>query len=166
MSTVSDVSAAFETTLVMLKPDAVHRRLVGKILARFEEKGLQLVGLKMVVLPREVVEEHYAVHRGKDFYEPLVRFMSEKPLVLLALRGKDAVRIVRNLVGATFGSQAAPGTIRGDYAVSNRFNLVHAADSPQTAARELALFFKPGEVIDYKCSDLGWLYDLSTGSVV
>jgi len=155
-----------ETTLVLLKPDAIERALVGRIIERFERKGLQIVGMKMLRLPREEVERHYAVHRGKDFYEPLVRYMSGHPVIALALRGKDAVRIVRTLVGATFGSQAAPGTVRGDFALSNRFNLVHASDSPEAARAELALYFAPGEVHDYAPANFVWTYDTSTGEIV
>ena len=162
----NDISRRFETTLIILKPDAVQRRLIGMILSRFEQKGLQIAGLKMTTIPRAVIEDHYGEHRGKDFYEPLVNYMSDRPLILLALRGKDAVRIVRTLVGATFGSQADPGTIRGDLAISNRFNLIHASDAPETAEKELALFFKPGELLEYEFTDLGWLYDMSTGDVV
>ena len=166
MAIAKNPQSAFETSLVILKPDAVQRHLIGKIIARFEEKGLQIVGLKLTTIPRATIEKHYGVHKGKDFYEPLVNYMSDQPLVIVAVRGKGAVAIVRAMLGATFGSNAAPGTIRGDFAVSNRFNLVHASDSVETANHELGLFFKPEEIVDYKCSDLGWLYDMSTGVVV
>jgi nucleoside-diphosphate kinase len=155
-----------ETTLVLLKPDAVQRRLVGPILQRFEQKGLQFVGMKMVRIPRAQCEEQYAAHKGKDFYDPLVNYMSSSPVIALAIRGKDAVRIVRAMVGATFGSQAAPGTVRGDFAISNRFNLVHASDSPASAGREIAIYFRPDEVSDDLPSDMAWVYDVSTGTIV
>ena len=155
-----------ETSLVIIKPDAIARHFIGEIIARFERKGLQIVGLKMMQLPREQVEAQYAPHKGKPFHEPLVRYMSENPVIPMAVRGKDAVRIVRAMIGATFGSQADPGTIRGDLGVSNRFNLIHASDSPDSAGRELALFFKPEELFANEPSDLGWVYDLSTGEMV
>ncbi len=159
-------ASKLETTLVLLKPDAVQRRLIGPILERFELKGLQFVGMKMLRIPREQCERQYAAHKGKDFYEPLVRYMSSSPVVALAIRGKDAVRIVRAMIGATFGSQAAPGTIRGDFAVSNRFNLVHASDSPEAAQRELAIYFGPDEIFADATADMGWVYDVSTGTIV
>ena len=158
--------SALETTLVLLKPDALERGLVGEIIGRFERKGLQIVGVKMLRIPRERAERQYAAHRGKPFYEPLVRYMSGHPVIALALRGKDAVRIVRALVGATFGSQAEPGTLRGDLAVSNRFNLVHASDSPEAARAELAIYFAPDEVFDVRPALFGWTYDISTGEIV
>ena len=155
-----------ETTLVLLKPDALERRLTGEIVQRFERKGLQVVGMKMLQVPRAQAEKQYAAHEGKDFYEPLVRYMSNHPVIAMALRGKDAVRIVRAMTGATFGSQAAPGTIRGDLALSNRFNLIHASDSPEAAKRELAIYFQPDEIFDIPQSDLDWVYDTSTGDLV
>lgn len=150
-----------ERTLVLLKPDAVHRRLVGRIVARFEAKGLTLVGLKLMRLSRSQAARHYAAHRGREFYEPLVRFLASGPVVALALEGLDAVRVVRQMVGTTFGGEAEPGTIRGDFALSRRFNLVHASDSPATARRELAAFFKRSELVRVKPTDLAWVYDLT-----
>ncbi len=148
-----------ETTLLILKPDALQRRLAGRILARFEEKGLQIVGLKMAHLRRELVEEHYAPHRGKPFYENLVRYMTSNPVILVAARGRNAVRVCRSLLGATFGYDAAPGTIRGDFGISKSMNLVHASDSPESAERELGLFFQGYEIFDSRPADLEWIYD-------
>ena len=153
-----------ETTLVLVKPDGVQRRLVGRILARFEEKGLQVVGLKMTTLPRALLERHYGAHRGKPFFEGLVAYMASSPVVALALRGKSAVAVVRKMMGATFGSRAEPGTIRGDLAISDGFNLVHGSDSAEAAARELELFFAPGEVQEWRPGDLEWVYDVSDGA--
>ncbi len=151
-----------ETSLVLIKPDGVQRRLAGRILARFEEKGLQIVGAKLMRITPQLAERHYESHRGKPFYPGLVAFMTSGPVLALALRGKNAVAIVRKMLGATFGSKAEPGTIRGDFGISDGFNLVHASDAPETAQRELALFFRPEELIDYPMGDLAWVYDTSS----
>ena len=153
-----------QRTLILLKPDAVQRRLVGEITSRFERKGLRLVGLKLVQVPRELAEKHYAVHKGKPFYAGLVKFMTSSPVVVLALAGKDSIAISRKMMGATFGSKAEPGTIRGDLGVSNSFNLIHGSDSPEAAPRELGLFFKPDELIDWTPAAQGWVYDMAKGS--
>jgi len=152
-----------ERTLVLIKPDGVHRRLVGRIIARLEQKGLKLVGLKMLRVDEPLARRHYAAHEGKPFYEPLVRFITGGPTVALALEGKRAIEVVRKMMGATFGPDAQPGTIRGDLAISNRFNLVHGSDSPQTAEAEIALFFRPEELIEWEPADLEMIYDFSEG---
>lgn len=152
-----------ETTLIILKPDAVQRGLMGRILSRFEDKGLQIVGCKMMQISRELAETHYASHKGKGFYDGLVRFMTSAPVLVLAVRGVGAITICRGMMGATFGSKAAPGTIRGDFGVSNSFNLIHGSDSPEAAEREIGLFFKGGEVIASTRAIEGWVYDLSGG---
>lgn len=138
-----------ERTLVLVKPDGVQRLLVGRILARFEERGLKLVGLKLVHAERALAERHYSVHRGKPFYEGLLDFITSGPLVALALDGPNAIAAVRLMVGATRPHEATAGTIRGDLAVETAQNLVHASDGPETAAAELALWFKPGELFEY-----------------
>ncbi len=148
-----------EATLIILKPDALQRRLAGRILNRFEEKGLTIAGLKMAHLKRELVEEHYAPHRGKPFYAGLVRYMTSHPVILVALRGRNAVDVCRRLLGKTFGYEAEPGTIRGDFGISRSMNLVHASDSPDSARRELSLFFQGYEMFDAEPVDLRWLYD-------
>lgn len=153
-----------ETTLVLVKPDGVQRRLVGRILARFEEKGLQVVGLKLRMLDRALLERHYGAHRGKPFYEGLVSYMASSPVVAVALRGKNAVAVVRKMMGATFGSKAEPGTIRGDLAISDGFNLVHGSDSAEAAARETELFFGGEGLVDWTPGDLDWVYDVSDGA--
>jgi len=130
-----------ERTLVLLKPDAVHRGLIGHILARFEAKGLQVVGLKMRKFPVPLIKTHYGEHKGKPFYNDLVGFMTSSPVVALVLEGKDAVEVTRRLMGATSSAKAAPGTIRGDLGMSFSNNLVHGSDSKASARRELALFF-------------------------
>jgi nucleoside-diphosphate kinase len=152
-----------ERTLIILKPDAVQRGLIGPILSRFEQKGLQIVAIKFTQLPPQLVETHYEPHRGKPFYAGLVKFMTSSPVVVLALEGKDAIAIARKMMGATFGSKAEPGTIRGDYGVSNSFNLVHGSDSPESAQRELGLFFKPEELINWQPTSRAWVYDMAKG---
>jgi len=152
-----------EKTLIILKPDAVQRGLCGQIIDRFEKKGLQIVGMKFMQIAQSLAETHYAPHKGKPFYAGLVKFMTSSPVIVLAIAGKDAIAISRKMMGATFGSKAEPGTIRGDFGVSNSFNLIHGSDSPESAQRELGLFFKAEELIDWKPLMQGWVYDLSKG---
>src|SRR6187401_2684963 len=153
-----------ERTLIILKPDAVQRNLCGQIITRFEKKGLQLVGMKLMKIPTQVAETHYKPHKGKPFYPGLVKFMTSSPVVVIALAGKDAINISRKMMGKTFGSQAEPGTIRGDFGVSNSFNLIHGSDSPESATRELGLFFKAEELLDWQRASQGWIYDMSKSS--
>jgi len=138
-----------ERTLVLVKPDGVQRLLVGRILGRFEERGLKIVGLKLVAVDRALAEAHYAVHRERPFFEGLVAFITSSPLVAVVLEGPNAIAMVRSMVGATRPHEAAPGSIRGDLAMETAQNLVHASDGPETAAAELALWFAPGEIVDY-----------------
>jgi nucleoside-diphosphate kinase len=152
-----------ERTLIIFKPDAVQRGLCGEILSRFERKGLQVVGMKLMQIPSSLAETHYEPHRGKPFYAGLVKFMTSSPVIVLALKGKDAITIARKMMGATFGSKAEPGTIRGDLGVSNSFNLIHGSDSAESAARELGLFFKPEELLDWTPAIQGWVFDMSKG---
>jgi nucleoside-diphosphate kinase len=146
-----------ERTLIIIKPDAVHRMLVGPILARFEQKGLRLAGLRLQHSPRAQVEQHYAVHRERPFYGSLVDFMTSGPVVLAVLEGPQAIAVVRNLVGATDGRQAVPGTIRGDFGLDKQYNLVHASDSAESAESEIALFFKPHELVSYERAADPWV---------
>ena len=152
-----------QTTLIILKPDAVQRGLMGRIVTRFEDKGLQIVGAKLMKISPELAAKHYEAHKEKKFYAGLVKFMTSEPVLVLALRGNNAIEISRNMMGATFGSKAAPGTIRGDYGVSNSFNLIHGSDSPEAAERELGLFFAKGEVLDFTRAMDAWVYDMSGG---
>ena len=147
-----------ERTLIIFKPDAVQRGLCGEILTRFEKKGMQIAGMKFMVISRELAETHYGPHKGKSFYDGLVRFMTCSPVVVLVLQGNGAIDICRKMMGATFGFKAEPGTIRGDYGVSSSFNLIHGSDSPESAERELGLFFKAGELIDWKPAVQDWVY--------
>ncbi len=152
-----------ETTLIILKPDAVQRGLMGRILTRFEDKGLQVVGCKLMQITQDLAATHYEAHKEKGFYPGLVKFMTSSPVLVMALRGNGAITIARNMMGATFGSKANPGTIRGDFGVSNSFNLIHGSDSPEAAERELKLFFKQGEVTNWPRHGDQWIYDMSGG---
>jgi len=139
-----------ERTLVLIKPDGVQRQLVGRILARYEERGLRVAGLKLVHVDRALAERHYAVHREKPFFDSLVEFIISAPLVALALDGPNAIAVVRAINGATRPHEAAPGTVRGDFALETAQNIVHASDGPETAIEELALWFSPNELFDYE----------------
>jgi nucleoside-diphosphate kinase len=147
-----------ERTLILLKPDAVQRGLVGQVLSRFEQKGLKLVAMKLMQITPELAAKHYEAHRERKFYPGLVKFMTSSPVVALALEGIDAIKICRTLMGATFGADAAPGTIRGDFGVSRSYNLVHGSDSPEAAARELGLFFPEG-IVKFDYAAVNWIYD-------
>ena len=147
-----------ERTLVLIKPDGVQRQLVGRILARYEDRGLKLVGLKLVHVDRDLAERHYAAHRQKPFFAGLVEFIISAPLVALAFDGPNAIAVVRAINGATRPHEAAPGTIRGDYALVGLRNLVHASDAPETAAAEIALWFSDG-VVAYTRDVERWMTD-------
>ena len=150
-----------ERTLVLLKPDAVQRGLIGRIVARFEQKGLKLAGLELRRFPRELIEEHYAEHREKPFYSNLVGFMTSGPAVAMVVEGLEAIAVVRRLVGRTNSRESEPGTIRGDFGLSCSNNLVHASDGPESAARELALFFPDArEIVEWTPVGEPWVYDL------
>jgi nucleoside-diphosphate kinase len=153
-----------QTTLIILKPDAVQRGLMGRIITRFEEKGLLIVGMKMTTIPQELAATHYEAHKSKPFYPGLVRFMTSSPVVIMAIQGNNAIEICRKMMGATFGSRAEAGTIRGDFGVSNSFNLIHGSDSPEAAQRELGLFFAKGEVQTLTRPGDAWVYESSSGT--
>lgn len=138
-----------ERTLILVKPDGLQRLLVGRVLGRYEERGLKLVGLKLMQADRELAEQHYAVHREKPFFGGLLDFITSAPLVAIALEGPNAVAVTRAINGATRPHEAMPGTIRGDLALETAQNVVHASDSVETAAAELALWFKPEELLPY-----------------
>jgi nucleoside-diphosphate kinase len=146
-----------QRTLILLKPDCVHRRLAGEVTSRFERKGLRLVGLKLVQPSRQIAEKHYAVHQGKPFYESLLAFLTSGPTIAMVWEGREAVATARNLIGATDGAKAAPGTIRGDFGISVQNNLVHGSDSPENAAAEIALWFQPTEVLAFTMVDQPWV---------
>jgi nucleoside-diphosphate kinase len=146
-----------ERTLVLVKPDGVQRGLVGEILARFERKGLKVVGLRLLTVPRDMAERHYAVHAGKHFYDGLVEFITSGPVAAIALEGPDAIATVRRLVGRTMPNEAEPGTIRGDLGISGLRNLIHASDAPETAISELDLWFGDGTLLDYEREIDAWI---------
>jgi nucleoside-diphosphate kinase len=146
-----------QRTLVLAKPDAVQRGLIGEIIGRFERKGLKVVALRLLSVPRHMAEEHYAVHAGKPFYPGLVEFITSGPVAAIALEGPDAIAVVRRLVGKTMPNEAEPGTIRGDLGVSGLRNLIHASDAPETAAAELALWFGSDALVDYDRDIDAWI---------
>src|SRR5438132_2489750 len=146
-----------QQSLILLKPDCVQRRLVGAIVQRLEQKGLRLVALKLVQAGRSLAEKHYAVHKGKPFYDSLLQFLTAGPTVAMVWEGREAVAVARNLMGPTDGTKAPPATIRGDFALSVQNNLVHGSDSPENAAAEVALWFKPEELLNYTLADAAWV---------
>jgi len=146
-----------QRTLVLAKPDAVQRGLIGEIIGRFERKGLKVVGLRLLAVPREMAEEHYAVHAGKHFYDGLVAFITSGPVAAIALEGPDAIAVVRRMVGKTMPNEAEPGTIRGDLGVSGLRNLIHASDAPETAEAELDLWFGADALVGYERGIDTWI---------
>lgn len=138
-----------QRSLILLKPDCVQRRLIGEVISRFEAKGLQIVGLKMLQVTPDLSRQHYAEHVEKPFYQSLEDFITASPVVAIALEGLEAITVVREMLGATNGLKAAPGTLRGDFSSSRQMNLVHASDSPESADRELKLYFAENEFCDY-----------------
>ena len=146
-----------QQTLILLKPDCVQRRLIGAVTERFEKKGLRLAGLKLLQAGRDLAEKHYAVHKGKPFYESLLQFLTSGPTVAMVWQGREAVSVARNLIGPTDGAKAPPGTIRGDFALSVQNNLIHGSDSPDNAALEIALWFQPGELVNFPACDQAWI---------
>lgn len=146
-----------ERTLVILKPDAVQRGLIGAILQRIERKGLRIAALKMLHVSPALAERHYGEHKGKPFYEPLLEFITSGPSVAMVIEGPQAISVVRAMLGKTDAKIAAPGTIRGDFGLSNRLNLTHGSDSPESAAREIARFFEDTEIIAYDRATEPWI---------
>ena len=146
-----------QRTLVLAKPDAVQRGLIGEIIGRFERKGLKVVGLRLLAVPRAMAEEHYAVHAGKHFYDGLVDFITSGPVAAIALEGPDAIAVVRKMVGKTMPNEAEPGTIRGDLGVSGLRNLIHASDAPETAEAEIGLWFGSDALVGYDREVDAWI---------
>lgn len=148
-----------EKTLIIIKPDAVHRGIVGEILDRFEQKGIRPVGIKMIKMSDLLLDKHYTQHKGKHFFPRLKKFMKSLPVVLVVLEGLDIVRVVRNMCGPTDGKNAPPGTIRGDYGMSVSANIIHSSEDLKTAKREIGLFFKKAELFSYHRSDIHFYYN-------
>jgi nucleoside-diphosphate kinase len=148
-----------ERTLIIVKPDGVQRGLVGQVLGRFEARGFKLAGLKMMQISRQLAERHYAEHQGKPFYEGLVAFITSAPAVVGVVEGPGVVAVVRAMMGATNPANADAGTIRGDFAVTMSYNVIHGSDSLASAEREIALFFDPSELLDYRRASDTWVMD-------
>ena len=149
---------AVERSFVMVKPDAVQRCIVGEVLTRFERKGLKICALKMMMVDRARAEKHYGEHAKKEFYEPLLRYITSSPVIAMVIEGERAVSLTRKIVGATEIENAAPGTIRGDLVIHTRSNIVHASDSEESAKREIGLFFSPDEILSYEKDLERWIY--------
>lgn len=148
-----------ERTLIIIKPDGVQRGLIGRILGRFEDKGLKLVAARFRKLDEALLSQHYADHKERPFYPGLVRFMSESPVLTMVLEGVGAIATCRKMMGATFGRDAEAGTIRGDFGVSRSYNLIHGSDSPEAAEREIGLFFEADEIVEWQPAGHTWVYD-------
>lgn len=146
-----------EQTLVLVKPDGVQRGLIGEIVTRLERRGLKLIGMKFMQIPRELASSHYEAHVGKPFYNGLVDYITSAPVVAMVWEGKDAIQVVRTTMGATNAANAAPGTIRGDLAVEIGRNLVHGSDAPESATREVSLFFGPAELVSWSRETDRWI---------
>jgi nucleoside-diphosphate kinase len=150
-----------ERSLVILKPDGVQRGLIGDVIGRLERRGLRLAAMKFMSVSQTLAEQHYAVHQGKPFYEPLVKYITSGPVVVMAWEGSKAIEAIRQTVGATNPTNAAPGTLRADLAIDIGRNLIHASDGPETAAFELGLWFKPEELVEWKRDDERWVFEKS-----
>ncbi len=148
-----------EHTLVIIKPDAVQRGIIGEIITRFERRGLRIAALKLIHIDKPLARRHYAVHEGKSFYEPLIRYITSSPVVVMVLEGNDAIEIARRTMGATKPSEAAPGTIRADFSLEVGRNLVHGSDGPETAAFEVPLFFTEDEILSYERDTDRWIFE-------
>ena len=148
---------ATERSLILFKPDAVQRRLAGKLLGRIEDKGLKIVGLKMLQVTKELAAQHYVEHVEKPFYPLLESFITAGPVIALVVEGPKAITVMRTLMGPTHGGEAAPGTIRGDFGLSRQMNLIHGSDGPEAAQREIAIYFQPEELVEYDTTLSGWV---------
>ncbi|NLX20335.1 MAG: nucleoside-diphosphate kinase [Phycisphaerae bacterium] len=146
-----------ERTLIILKPDCVQRRLIGRVIQRFEEKGLSIAAMKLMQISRSLAERHYAVHEGKPFYPGLIEYITAGPVVVMVVAGPRAIAVCRKLMGKTFGFEAEPGSIRGDFGASTTYNLVHGSDSVESAATEIALYFEPDQILGDRLPDAAWI---------
>ena len=147
-----------ERTLIIIKPDGVQRGMAGEIISRFEKKGFKLVAAKFTQIPDTLARQHYEVHKEKPFFEPVVKYLSSSPSLVMAWEADGIIDMARRLIGATFGYAADAGTIRGDLSCSGRYNLIHGSDSPESAQQEISLYFKPDEIINYGLNNAPWIY--------
>jgi len=148
-----------ERTLIIIKPGAIQRHLAGEIIGRFEKKGTKIVAAKFMQISKKLARQLYAVHQDKRFFENAVKYISSAPVLIMVWEADGIIDMARKMIGATFGYDAQPGTIRGDFSSSKRYNLIHGSDSPKFAEQEIKLFFSPSEIIDYELADANWLYD-------
>lgn len=148
-----------EQTYLMIKPDGVQRGLCGEILSRFEKKGLKIVAMKMMIIPKATAENHYGEHKDKKFFPSLIAYITSGPVLAMVLEGENAVSVCRNMMGKTNPVESAPGTIRGDYAMVTGLNIIHGSDSVESAKREISIFFKPEELVTYEKTSDKWLYE-------
>jgi len=148
-----------ERSLVLVKPDGVQRGLIGEVITRLENRGLRLVAARFQWVSMELAEQHYAVHKGKPFYEPLLQFITAAPVMAMVWEGPDAIAAIRQSIGKTRGTEAAPGTLRHDFALQGLYNIVHASDSPENAEMEIALWFKPEEMVTWHRDIEKWIYE-------
>ncbi|AGK62212.1 nucleoside diphosphate kinase [Archaeoglobus sulfaticallidus PM70-1] len=148
-----------ERTFVMIKPDGVERGVIGEVISRIERKGLKIVAMKMMRISEELAQKHYAEHKEKPFFGALISYITSSPVVAMVVEGKNAIRVVRTIVGATNPAEANPGTIRGDFGMDVGRNIIHASDSPESAKREINLFFSPEEILDYERAIDKWIYE-------
>ena len=148
-----------ERTYLMIKPDAVQRGLIGDIVSRFEKKGLKLIAMKFMTIPEQTAETHYGEHKGKKFYGPLISYITSGPVVAMVWEGEGAVSVCRNIMGKTDPKESSPGTIRGDHGMQTGRNIIHGSDSPGSAEREISIFFRPEELVDYERTADHWIYE-------
>ena len=147
-----------ERTLIIIKPDGIQRHLAGKIISRFEQKGFKLVDAKLMHISEQLARKHYAVHQDKAFFEGVVQYLSSSPSIVMVWEAEGIIKMGRQMMGATFGYEAEAGTIRGDFSCSRGYNLIHGSDTPESAQKEIELFFSENEILDYELADNDWLY--------
>ena len=150
---------AMEQTYLMVKPDGVQRGLCGEILSRFEKKGLKIVAMKMMIIPKEVAENHYGEHKDRPFFPSLISYITSGPVLAMVWEGESAVSVCRNMMGKTNPKESAPGTIRGDFGMQTGMNIIHGSDSVESAEREISIFFKPEELVSYEKTIQSWIYE-------
>ena len=148
-----------ERTYLMIKPDGVQRGICGEIVSRFEKKGLKLVAMKLMVIPKEVAENHYGEHKERPFFPSLINYITSGPVLAMVWEGESAVSVCRNMMGKTNPKESAPGTIRGDYAMVTGCNIIHGSDSVESAKREISIFFRPEELVSYEKTIQSWIYE-------